>query len=664
MARTRIPPVLVVLAAVFGWFLAFAPAAYAHAELEATTPTNGQHLAAAPQQVTMRFSERVNLIRNGIQVLDRSGQRRNKADPRTDGGTVVIPLDSGLTDGVYTVNWRVVSADSHPINGAFVFSVGTATAAPLTGPAESSGAAGAVAGAFWVFRWGAYTGLALLVGGVFFRVVCWPAARRDRRARRIVWGGWIASLVSAVGSLLLQGPNSAGSSLGNAFSPSLLGSTVGTDFGVAVLVRIGLLVVAGLALRWLFAAGTDDVTATRPAVASSGSAKSGRAAQAKNTKPAKATKATRAAKAGKPAAGTVSADATSAGSAEDSDRTEVAAGRIGRGQLGALTALAVLLVGTWSWTGHAHVGDQVPLAVLADVVHLSAMSVWVGGLVLLIACVLPRQRAVLSEAARALPRFSLSALVAVALLVSTGTYAAWREVRSLSALSGTEYGKLLIFKLAAFGVLMALAVMSRSTVQRRYVVPVTRAAAAQAPPRPGPAGGVSRKAQREQEEQERSALGALRQSVRLEAGIVAGVLAVTALLVATPPGQVAGAFAAAPTAGQAPSGLPFARKIPITGVAGVSVQVNLQPARTGDNTLVLKIVNDDGTLHDVRDITAEFTLPEQNLGPLPVKLERFGVAQYTTRAVTLPSPGNWHLKVGVRVSEFDQESVSVDIPVA
>lgn len=649
MARTRIPPVLVVLAAVFGWFLAFAPAAYAHAELEATTPTNGQHLAATPQQVTMRFSERVNLIRNGIQVLDRSGQRRNKADPRTDGGTVVIPLDSGLTDGVYTVNWRVVSADSHPINGAFVFSVGTATAAPLTGPAESSGAAGAVAGAFWVFRWGAYAGLALLVGGVFFRVVCWPAGRRDRRARRIVWGGWIASLVSAVGSLLLQGPNSAGSSLGNAFDLSLLGSTVGTDFGVAVLVRIGLLVVAGLALRWLFAAGTDDVTATRPAAASAGSARSGSASQAKNMKPAKNTKA---AKAGKPAT-------ASASIAEDSD------GRIGRGQLGGLTALAVLLVGTWSWTGHAHVGDQVPLAVLADVVHLSAMSVWVGGLVLLIACVLPRQRAVLSEAARALPRFSLSALVAVALLVSTGTYAAWREVRSLSALSGTEYGKLLIFKLAAFGVLMALAVMSRSTVQRRYVVPVTRVAAAQAPPRQGPTGSVSRKVQREQEEQERTALGALRQSVRLEAGIVAGVLAVTALLVATPPGQVAGAFTAAPTAAQAVSGLPFAKRVPISGVKGVSVQVNLEPARTGDNTLVLKILNDkDGTLHDVLGITAEFTLPEQNLGPLPVKLERFGVAQYTTRAVTLPSAGNWRLTVGVRVSEFDQESVSVDIPVA
>ncbi|HEY9475014.1 MAG TPA: copper resistance CopC family protein, partial [Mycobacteriales bacterium] len=155
--------------------MAFAPAAYAHAELEATTPNNGQHLATAPQQVTMRFSERVNLIRNGVQVLDRDGQRRNKSEPRTDGGTVVIPLDSGITDGVYTVNWRVVSADSHPINGAFVFSVGTATAAALTGPAENSGVTGPVAVAFWLFRWAAYAGLALLVGGAFFRVVCWPA---------------------------------------------------------------------------------------------------------------------------------------------------------------------------------------------------------------------------------------------------------------------------------------------------------------------------------------------------------------------------------------------------------------------------------------------------------------------------------------------------------
>lgn len=612
---SRVPRLLVVLGALLGWSLAFAPAAYAHAALESTTPGNGQHLAVAPAQVTMTFSERVSLIDNGIQVLDRTGQRRNKVKPKVDGDTVRIPLDKGIADGVYTVNWRVVSADSHPVNGAFVFSVGSATAAALTGPAEKSGAATVVTDAFWLFRWSAYAGLALLVGGAFFRVVCWPAGRRDQRARRIVRSGWIVSLVGAVGSLLLQGPNTAGSSIAQAFSPSLLGATVRTDFGISMLVRIALLVVIGFLLRWLFVTGeTEPPAATHPA-----------------------------------------ADPTAGPAAP------VAVG-IDRGRLAVLAVAGVALVTTWSWMGHAHVGAQVPVAVAADVAHLSAMSVWVGGLVLLTACVLPARRAVLREAARALPRFSVTAMIAVGVLVCTGVYAAWREVGSLTALSGTEYGKLLIFKLAAFGVLMALAAMSRTTVQRRYVVPVVRASAAQAPPKAKKSATASKKAQRQQEEQERAALGALRQSVRLEAGIVAGVLALTAVLVATPPGQVAGAFEAAP-AGTAPAtNLPFAKRLQLPDKAG-SVQATLTPSRAGDNQLVLALTGADGTAHDVTGITAELTLPAQKIGPLPVTLTHNGPGQYTGK-VTVPVAGTWKLSIDVRTSEFDESTVSTDVPVS
>lgn len=610
MAGARTSRVLVVLAVLFGWMVALAPAAWAHAELVATTPGNGEHLAQGPAEVTLKFSEHVTLVHDGISVQDGSGHKVNKESPQGSGDTVRVPLPRGLKDGVYTVDWRVVSADSHPIHGAFVFSVGDAAAAPLTGPTQSAGADTIVTGAFWVFRWGGYAALALLVGGVFFRVVCWPAGRADGRARRIVRAGWIASLVSAVGALLLQGPNSAGSSIVRVVDPSLLWATVRTDFGVAVLLRLVLLAVLAVALRWLFVADPAFGSAPR--------------------------------------------------------RVDVTAGGgLANWQAVVVTVACLAFIATWSWSGHAHVGDQAVLAVVADIAHLSAMSVWVGGLVLLTACVLPQSRVVLGDAAAVLPRFSLAAMTAVGVLVATGTYQAWREVRSVSALAGTEYGKLLIFKLAAFGVLMALAAMSRSVVQRRYVVPVARAAAAQASARQRDAERVSKKHLRAQQEAEREALGALRQSVRLEAGIVLGVLALTSALVATPPGQVAGAFEAAPSnAQQQGQAIPFSTTLKLPGADAGSVQVDFQPARVGANRLVISVYDKNGVLHDPKDVTVELTLPSRNLGPLPVSLEHLATGQYTGRSVTIPSSGKWHIKVTVRVSEFDAVNAETDIPVA
>jgi copper transport protein len=256
---------------------------------------------------------------------------------------------------------------------------------------------------------------------------------------------------------------------------------------------------------------------------------------------------------------------------------------------------------------------------------------------------------------------------AVGVLVCTGTYQAWREVRSVSALAGTEYGKLLIFKLAAFGVLMALAAMSRSVVQRRYVVPVARAAAAQAPTRPRDgrtAERVSKKQLRAQEAAEREALGALRQSVRLEAGVVLGVLALTAALVATPPGQVAGAFEAAPsTAQQQGQAVPFSSRVPLSVKGSGSVQVDLRPARVGTNQLIVATYDKNAVLHNVRGVTGELTLPDRGIGPLPVTFQNLAPGQYQAGTVTLPQSGRWHLTVSVRVSEFDEATAEVDIPV-
>lgn len=117
------------LGAVFGLLLAVAAPASAHAALTGSDPQDGAVVATAPQQVTLTFSEQVALGSDSIRVLDPSGKRADTdAAPRDlhSGSTVKygVALRGGLPDGTYTVAWQAVSADSHPVSGAFTFSIG------------------------------------------------------------------------------------------------------------------------------------------------------------------------------------------------------------------------------------------------------------------------------------------------------------------------------------------------------------------------------------------------------------------------------------------------------------------------------------------------------------------------------------------------------------
>jgi copper transport protein len=320
-------------------------------------------------------------------------------------------------------------------------------------------------------------------------------------------------------------------------------------------------------------------------------------------------------------------------------------------RVGAL-AVGVALPATWIGTGHANTSDS-RLDAVAEVAHLVAMSTWFGGLALLLVCVLPRSSTPpAAEAGEMLRRFSLLATAAVATLVVTGTYVAYRRVGTLDALLGTPYGRLLAFKLAALGVLLWLGAMSRSVVQRRY----------RAAPRDlddAEAGNRSRRrAARAAEDQERSARATLRQSVRLEAVTAVAVLAVASVLVATPPGAV---VRAAEAAQAAPAG-PVLAEAPF-GVEG-TVQVLVDPAWVGANRLVVEVVDPDGASLDVPEVWASFELPEGDLGPLPVEFTRTGPGLFEAVApATIPVAGDWELVVVVRTSEIDTAAVRFAVPV-
>ncbi|MER5402084.1 copper resistance protein CopC [Streptomyces sp. NPDC002599] len=149
----------------------------------------------------------------------------------------------------------------------------------------------------------------------------------------------------------------------------------------------------------------------------------------------------------------------------------------------ATTAAVVVLWGTWPLTGHAVDGRYAPLAVAADLTHLAAMTLWLGGLAL-VAAVLSRP-AHLGELATVLPRFSRLAFTAVVTLVVTGTGQAWREVGSAGHLLDTRFGRLLLLKSAGVAGIVALGGLARRWVHRHATRP------APLPPATGGAPGTT-----------------------------------------------------------------------------------------------------------------------------------------------------------------------------
>src|SRR3954471_23756028 len=122
---------LVVVAATIAVFLA-PQAASAHASLQSTDPVGGAVLNEAPKQVSLTFSEPVVTSADSVQLFDGSGKRLDTTRPKHpagDSASVAVDVSGALAKGAYIVTWRVISADSHPVHGAFTFRLGAASGA-------------------------------------------------------------------------------------------------------------------------------------------------------------------------------------------------------------------------------------------------------------------------------------------------------------------------------------------------------------------------------------------------------------------------------------------------------------------------------------------------------------------------------------------------------
>ncbi|MEV6506354.1 copper resistance protein CopC [Streptomyces sp. NPDC051642] len=581
--------------------LGTAGTASAHAALESTDPADGSVLKSAPRALTLTFSESVALLDDSFRVYDPDNRRvrTSSAHHAKDAGdTASVTLPAKLGTGTFTVAWRVVSADSHPVSGAFTFSIGkpSATTPITTAPTEEP-----LTGSLYdIARYFAYIAAALLIGTATFVALCRPP--NPTVLNKPILMGWWTLLAATVALLILRAPYEAGTGLATAFEPSAIPKTLTSRPGSALAARV--LLIAATAFFLLRLRGRE---------------------------------------------------------------------RFGRVALGTGAVLAVGLALTWASAEHASAGIQVPVAMTSAVLHLLAMSVWLGGLTALLT-VLYRSS---DLDAAPVARFSRLAFASVTVLVVTGIYQSWRGLGSWNALTGTSYGRILLVKLGAVTLLLAVAGWSRRWTGRmveaevRLRVPeLVRAGADGAVASGEPSGGAGGGASHPGDDSEGGGDGAqerrdgskdryrrgLRRSVLFEVGVGVVVLVITTLLTNTLPGRAAADAQQTATS----AGIPAASVTTVpfrVGNAGGKVQITLDPGRVGENSVEAVVYGPDGGFATVPELRLSFTLAAQKIGPLDADVKDEG-GYWGTNTLNLPIAGTWTMKVTVRTTDVDQVSVS------
>ncbi|MEU2420540.1 copper resistance protein CopC [Streptomyces sp. NPDC007851] len=226
--------------------LGSAAPASAHAALRGSDPADGAVLKSAPASVTLTFTESVGLLDDSFRVYDPTNHRVTTGDAEhgpAGSDTARITFPKRLGTGTYTVAWRVVSADSHPVSGALTFSVGqpSATVAAVpTGPVENP----VTEGLYNIGRYIAYLAVALLIGAAAFVALCRPPDPAPLRTP--VRTAWWALLAATLFLLVLRSSYEEGTSPATALDPSALTRSATGRPGMALLARVALLAVVAV----------------------------------------------------------------------------------------------------------------------------------------------------------------------------------------------------------------------------------------------------------------------------------------------------------------------------------------------------------------------------------------------------------------------------------
>ncbi|HEY5198796.1 MAG TPA: CopD family protein [Solirubrobacteraceae bacterium] len=612
-ALVRIPRMLGALAAMLTCLLATPAAALAHAQLRGTVPQAGATIARQPPLVIFEYNEPVGFTLGAVRVYDAGGKEVDNADvvhPHGVGSQLGVGLESGLPDGTYTATYSVISADTHVVTGGLVFDIGHPSASSLSvGSLIARDKAGEVTTvAFSVVRGLDYVSSALAIGGLAFLWLAWGrgtrAPARDperpgapgeaeladdeyperfalasriftRRIERFLAYAVVLGIVTGEFGILLEGASAAGvplwSSLHADIIRAVLDSRFGSIWGSRTIIWIGLGMLLAIAVG----------------------ARRARERRGEDGGP-------------------------------DEDR------RPPRWVVAGAALGCVYLAMTPGLSGHPAVQSPVGVLLAADVIHVLAVSIWVGGIAAFLFA-LPISLRALEPTERTpvlcavLGRFSAVALVCVIAITVTGGVQALVLVRTLHGLVATAYGRAILVKIVLFGALVGFGVLHR----KRIIPALERLARTGATP-----GGVG---------------SLLRRTLRREGVTMLCVFGVTAALIDyTPPVDAnSGPFSTTTTIGPA------------------ELELTVDPARVGPNEIHLYLIDAQtgAQFTQTKELDVTASLPAKRIGPLALKANLSGPGHYTLDTTTFAPAGTWQLQITDRVSDFDEYVKTIDVPI-
>jgi copper transport protein len=582
--------------------LALAPAALAHSTLLETEPARDSIVQHSPKRVLLRFDEPVETALGSITVYDGEGERVDAGKIlRPEPESVAVAINRELERGTYTVAWRVISADSDPIKGAWVFHVKEPGAQPGGIAAQVLEDTPFVTSVFYLG--GRFLDFALMlacVGGVVALAFALQSASEPVRRRLF---GVVAGLAGALAlvslvELGLQSAAAEGTSLGEGFRWEAISSVVDTRFGHFAMLRAGL--TAALCLVALVARAKCSQPEAPSRFRRARSVTGGRASRADAETGSVAGAASH-------GAGLSSATAV--------EQRNIQRGRAANWPIPVLLGLAVALVFTPGLSGHASVIGTG--SVIADAAHVQAASVWTGGLAFLVLGLVLTRPGRWELAATSVPRFSTTAVVSVAILITAGVINGYLQVRAWRGLWETEYGILLLVKVG-----LVLPLVAMGAYNNRFAVPRLRAQIASSGER-----------------------GRFLRFAGAELAIMIAIVGVTAALVNAPPART---------------------EIEMHEASETELELGpfmahmeIDPGMVGRNRIHLMFEKGRPA-----EVNVSARLEERDIGPLRYRARRgMEPGAYVVRRANLAPGGEWELRVDARRGEFDLYSDTVHISI-
>jgi copper transport protein len=655
--------------------LGTATAASAHAVVVSSDPSADARLPSAPAAVTIQFNEPVTTDLGGLTVLDQDGKRVDNSDSnQPTSSSLTTSLRSGLGDGTYVANYKVISADGHPVSGSVVFGVGNGpigNVSNLTAANDSTMDVVSKVGQFVT-----YAGVLTAAGLAFFAAFLFDQGPEGRQLSRIARAAVVVGIVGMALTLIGQAGLATGQGWTAVFDWPTFRATLREGLGWQ---DLGLLV--GLAMCWMAVRARRLAVAQSLAlygglIATSSFVLWGHASQSPNPWIAMAADVVHVAVAAAWLGGLVGMATVLASRSRvvraavmtDPDTVVVTAGSGGAGDVASSArrgtadpmalAGAVAVLEPTARSGSGGAGDAAvatgpegegaadEAAIDDQRLEVSPFGDGPGSFVSTVALV---------------RRFSSAAAISVIALIAAGLVLAWQEVGSLDALTSTTYGQLLLLKVGAVGVVLFVAAYNRFLLLRWLLddevddgqvtgASVTGASVDDAPVAVGTA-DVDPEPEPEPEpdfderEELLSGWRTLLRTIRIEALVIVVVLGITAVLVNSTPGT------AAQVAG------PFQQS---QAFQGGKVDLTITPNHPGVNSFHLDMSGPNGLPADLgKQVTLELSLPAKGIGPIQREMIKGGTGHFLLENVSdMAIAGDWTVVLAIRVTDFDEERVT------